>query len=105
MEGLQKAYNSAISQATESAAKLSSYAASLEKTKNIDSSSSSSTSGIGSSSDASRALLLRPPSKSLSVWTCSKLCAFCFVAGIFVGYTLKRRVRRWASKLLKRLKD
>ena len=41
----------------------------------------------------------------VSLWTCSKLCAVCFVAGVFVGYTLKRRVRRWASRLLRRLKD
>ncbi|KAH0650617.1 hypothetical protein KY285_030712 [Solanum tuberosum] len=43
--------------------------------------------------------------QAVSLWTCSKLCAICFVAGIFVGYTLKRRVRRWASKFLKGLKD
>ncbi|XP_024195559.1 uncharacterized protein LOC112198657 [Rosa chinensis] len=28
-----------------------------------------------------------------------------FVAGIIVGYTLKGRVKRWANKLLKRIKD
>lgn len=41
----------------------------------------------------------------VSVWTCSKLCVAFFVAGVFVGYTLKRRVRRWASKLLRKIKD
>lgn len=41
----------------------------------------------------------------VSLWTCSKLCAVFFVAGVFAGYTLKRRVRRWASKLLRILKD
>ncbi|KAI3443515.1 hypothetical protein Pfo_000180 [Paulownia fortunei] len=106
MEGLQKAYRSAISQAQESTAKLSSFAASLEKTNSVDSSSSS---GIGSSStysaDQSRLLLTRPSRQFVSLWTCSKLCAICFVAGVFAGYTLKRRVRRWASKLLRRLKD
>jgi len=41
----------------------------------------------------------------VSLWTCSKMCAIFFVAGIVVGYTLKKRVRRWAAKLLRRLKD
>lgn len=41
----------------------------------------------------------------VSLWTCSKLCTFFFVAGVFVGYTLKRRVRSWASKLLRKLRD
>ncbi|KAI3447246.1 hypothetical protein Pfo_003911 [Paulownia fortunei] len=111
MEELQKAYRSAMSQAQESTAKLSSFASSLEKAKSIDSasSSSSSASGIGSSSafstEQSGLLLTRPPRQFISLWTCSKLCTICFVAGIFVGYTLKRRVRRWASKLLRMLKD
>ncbi|KAK6152062.1 hypothetical protein DH2020_014697 [Rehmannia glutinosa] len=109
MEELQKAYRSAMTQAQESTAKLSSFASSLEKVKSIDSAPSSSASGIGCSSalstDQSRLLLTRPPRQFVSLWTCSKLCAICFVAGIFVGYTLKRRVRRWASKLLRRLKD
>lgn len=41
----------------------------------------------------------------VSLWTCSKLCAISFVVGVVFGYTLKRRVQRWASNLLKRLKD
>lgn len=41
----------------------------------------------------------------VSLYTCSKLCTVFFVAGVVVGYTLKKRVRSWASKLLKRLKD
>lgn len=57
------------------------------------------------SSDQSRVLISRPPRQVVSLWTCSKLCAICFAVGVVVGYTLKRRVRRWASKLLKRLKD
>ncbi|KAK6147585.1 hypothetical protein DH2020_018497 [Rehmannia glutinosa] len=108
MEGLQKAYRNAISQAHESTAKLSSFAASLNKTKSVDSYSSSS-SGIGSSStysaDQSPLVLARYEKQSVPLWTCSKLCAICFVAGVIVGYTMKRRVRRWASKLLRRLKD
>lgn len=43
--------------------------------------------------------------KMVSVSTCSKLCAVFFVAGVFVGYSLKKRVRRWLSNLLKRLRD
>ncbi|KAH9624432.1 hypothetical protein KSS87_000463 [Heliosperma pusillum] len=50
-------------------------------------------------------LITNPPRHMVSVWTCSKLCAVCLVAGVFVGYTLKRRVRRWVSGILKRLKD
>uniref|UniRef100_A0A803NTA1 Transmembrane protein n=1 Tax=Cannabis sativa TaxID=3483 RepID=A0A803NTA1_CANSA len=49
--------------------------------------------------------LLMVDIRVVSLWTCSKLCAICFTVGVVVGYTLKRRVRRWASKLLKRLKD
>ncbi|KAL7091923.1 hypothetical protein ACP275_12G133600 [Erythranthe tilingii] len=108
MEELQKAYQSALSQAQESTAKISSFVSSLEKAKSIDS--SSATSSLGSSSsalstDQSQLLLTRSSRKLVSLWTCSKLCGICFVAGIFVGYTLKRRVRRWVSKLLRRLKD
>ncbi|KAL2503341.1 hypothetical protein Fot_37189 [Forsythia ovata] len=103
MEGLQKAYRSAMSQAQESTAKLSSYASSVEKTSL--NSNSSSGSSVDLSADHSRILLTRPPRQFVSLWTCSKLCTICFIAGVLVGYTLKRRVRRWASKLLKRLKD
>ncbi|KAF9680355.1 hypothetical protein SADUNF_Sadunf06G0112600 [Salix dunnii] len=64
--------------------------------------------------DQSRVLITRPPRlcdsssncrQMVSLWTCSKMCAIFFVAGIVVGYTLKKRVRRWAAKLLRRLKD
>ncbi|KAF5748396.1 hypothetical protein HS088_TW04G00349 [Tripterygium wilfordii] len=58
-----------------------------------------------SASDQSSVLVTRPPRQVVSMWTCSKLCVIFFVAGVVVGYTLKRRVRRWAAKLLKRLKD
>ncbi|OAY27002.1 uncharacterized protein LOC110604284 [Manihot esculenta] len=58
-----------------------------------------------SSSDQSRVLMTRPPRQMVSLYTCSKLCTVFFVAGVVVGYTLKKRVRSWASKLLKRLKD
>lgn len=39
----------------------------------------------------------------LSYWTCSKLCAIFFVGGVVFGYTLRGRVKRWASKILKKL--
>ncbi|XP_022956291.1 uncharacterized protein LOC111458016 [Cucurbita moschata] len=59
-----------------------------------------------SSSDQSRLLLAtRPPRQVVSILTCSKLCGICFVAGVVVGYSLKRRVNRWVSKLLRRLKE
>nr|KYP57805.1 hypothetical protein KK1_004084 [Cajanus cajan] len=41
--------------------------------------------------------------QAVSYWTCSKLCAICFVAGVVFGYSLRGRVKRWASKLLKKL--
>ncbi|KAE8688064.1 respiratory burst oxidase-like protein E-like isoform X1 [Hibiscus syriacus] len=57
------------------------------------------------SSDSAYVLVNRTARQFVSLWTCSKLCGICFAAGIIVGYTLKRRVRRWASRLLKRLRD
>nr|GEU45344.1 hypothetical protein CTI12_AA406670 [Tanacetum cinerariifolium] len=63
-------------------------------------------SGSVSSSDLPTPLLLsRPPTRGVSLLTCSKLCGICFVGGIIVGFTLKRRLRRWASRLLRRIKD
>ncbi|KZV26828.1 hypothetical protein F511_06675 [Dorcoceras hygrometricum] len=59
MEGLQTAYRSAMAHAQESTAKLSSLVSSLEKSKTIESASSSS--GVGSSADQSVLLLTRPP--------------------------------------------
>nr|XP_009618953.1 uncharacterized protein LOC104111057 [Nicotiana tomentosiformis] len=98
MEGLKGFFRSAMSQDGDS--NLSSISAVLEK-----SSSKSSGSRSVSAADQSQLLLARPPRQLVSLWTCSKLCAICFIAGVFVGYTLKRRVRRWASKFLRRLKD
>ncbi|KAH1100922.1 hypothetical protein AAZX31_13G096000 [Glycine max] len=53
--------------------------------------------------DSSLLLATRPPRQAVSYWTCSKLCAFCFVAGAVFGYSLRGRVKRWASKMLKKL--
>ncbi|XP_062091209.1 uncharacterized protein LOC133797346 [Humulus lupulus] len=83
----------------------------VTKDSNLGSSSSFETSRLGEglsaalSSDHSRVLVTRSSSRVVSLWTCSKLCAICFTVGVVVGYTLKRRVRNWASRLLKRLKD
>ncbi|XP_019245815.1 PREDICTED: uncharacterized protein LOC109225563 isoform X1 [Nicotiana attenuata] len=122
MEGLKGVFRRSLSHDGDS--NLSSISAVLEK-----SSSKSSGAGSVSAADQSQLLLARPPRtrqqdvvshnnyqihsetganrerQVVSLWTCSKICAICFVAGVFVGYTLKRRVRRWASKLLRRLKD
>ncbi|XP_052200309.1 uncharacterized protein LOC127806820 [Diospyros lotus] len=89
MEGLQKAYRS-ISQ---------------DSRLGLPSSSSSYSSASSLSADQSGVLVTRPPRRAVSLQTCSKLCAVCFVAGVVVGFILKRRVRRWASKVLKRIKD
>ncbi|XP_020228650.1 uncharacterized protein LOC109809686 [Cajanus cajan] len=53
--------------------------------------------------DSALVLATRPPRQAVSYWTCSKLCAICFVAGVVFGYSLRGRVKRWASKLLKKL--
>ncbi|KAI7731093.1 hypothetical protein M8C21_028098 [Ambrosia artemisiifolia] len=50
-------------------------------------------------------LTSRAPRRAVSVLTCSKLCGVCFVAGIVVGFSLKRRLRKWAASLLRRIKD
>nr|GMC72990.1 uncharacterized protein LOC109188424 [Ipomoea batatas] len=96
MEGLQKTFRDAVSQ--DPKATLSSISSFFEKSKHNSSASAS------SSADHSQLLITRPPRQMVSAWTCSKLCAFCFVAGIIFGYSLKKRVRRWASKLLKQMK-
>ncbi|XP_006353771.1 uncharacterized protein [Solanum tuberosum] len=100
MEGIQKAFRSAMSQADPNGS-FSSISSALEKAPITSSASAASV----LSADHSQLLLTRSSRQAVSLWTCSKLCAICFVAGIFVGYTLKRRVRRWASKFLKGLKD
>ncbi|KAK7347905.1 hypothetical protein VNO80_22447 [Phaseolus coccineus] len=53
--------------------------------------------------DSSLLLATRPPRHAVSYWTCSKLCAICFVAGMVFGYSLRGRVKRWASNILKKL--
>ncbi|CAN4110013.1 unnamed protein product [Withania somnifera] len=78
MEGIQKAFRNAMSQDPNTS--LTSISAALEKAP-VKSSASV------SSADHSQLLLTRSSRQAVSLWTCSKLCAICFVAGIFVGYT------------------
>ncbi|XP_043721838.1 uncharacterized protein LOC122669206 [Telopea speciosissima] len=81
---------------------------SLSKDKEPTSSISSSKrdfAGPTSSADQSGVLITRAPRQVVSLWTCTKLCAFGFAVGVIVGFTLKQRLRRWAAKILKRLKD
>ncbi|XP_027331752.1 uncharacterized protein LOC113847086 [Abrus precatorius] len=59
--------------------------------------------GAAAPRDSSIVLATRPPRQAVSYWTCSKLCAICFVAGVVFGYTLRGRVKRWASNILKKL--
>ncbi|KAI0509819.1 hypothetical protein KFK09_010416 [Dendrobium nobile] len=56
-------------------------------------------------SDQTRVLIRTGSRNAVSLWTCSKLCAVSFTVGVFIGFTLRRRLRQWASKLLKRIKD
>ncbi|KAJ8648304.1 hypothetical protein MRB53_001327 [Persea americana] len=66
---------------------------------------STSFSGSDFSSDHAQVVVRRANRQVVSLWTCSKVCAISFAVGVFVGFTLKRRCKRWVTKLLKRLKD
>lgn len=59
----------------------------------------------GVSSGEAGVIIQRAPGRVVSLSTCSKMCAVSFMVGVFIGFTLKRRLRQLASKLLKRLKD
>ncbi|KAH7667892.1 hypothetical protein IHE45_12G089300 [Dioscorea alata] len=52
-------------------------------------------------SDQALVLMQRAPRGMVSIWTCSKVCAFTFAAGVVVGFMLERRFKRWLRKLLK----
>ncbi|KAL2939257.1 hypothetical protein RDABS01_000088 [Bienertia sinuspersici] len=93
MEGVQNAFR-----------KISKDAKSLGSSA-FDASSTPSSSSSSSYDLPPGILATRPPRNLVSVGTCSKLCAAFFIAGVFVGYTLKRRVRRWLSSIARRLKD
>ncbi|KAG2257167.1 hypothetical protein Bca4012_062060 [Brassica carinata] len=100
MEGVEKFFSKMVtdakSAASSSSSSLSDFADNLIKEKQA---------GGNSTSYESSAILVKRPPSGVSAWTCSKLCAVFFVAGVFVGYTLKRRVRSWASKLLRKIRD
>ncbi|XP_058079987.1 uncharacterized protein LOC131228163 [Magnolia sinica] len=68
-------------------------------------SNSSSFRGSEFSSGQTQVVVRRAHGQVVSLWTCSKVCAISFAVGVVVGFTLKRRLRRWATKLLKRWKD
>ncbi|XP_042479478.1 uncharacterized protein LOC122060456 [Macadamia integrifolia] len=81
---------------------------SLSKDKELTSSLSSSNrafAGPTYSGDQSAVLVTRAPRQVVSLWTCSKLCALGFAVGVVVGFTLKQRLRRWAARILRRMKD
>ncbi|CAA7400751.1 unnamed protein product [Spirodela intermedia] len=67
--------------------------------------SSSSSDGAHLASGRSQMLIRAPPGRVVTLGTCSKLCLLSFSVGVLVGFTLKRRLRRWAAKLLRRLKE
>ncbi|XP_037411330.1 uncharacterized protein LOC119274712 [Triticum dicoccoides] len=68
-----------------------------------NSSSSSARSATAAFSD--QLLLPREAGRMVSLSACAKFGAVSFVVGIVVGFTLNKRLRRWAAKLLKRIKD
>ncbi|CAA6664206.1 unnamed protein product [Spirodela intermedia] len=65
----------------------------------------SSSDGAPLASGRSQMLIRAPPGRVVTLGTCSKLCLLSFSIGVLVGFTLKRRLRRWAAKLLRRLKE
>ncbi|KAG5546967.1 hypothetical protein RHGRI_012860 [Rhododendron griersonianum] len=103
MEGLQKAFR-AISE-NPKLAQLGMPSSSSSSSCSMREGGGGGGGGAAALSNHSGVLITRPPRQSVSLWTCSKLCTICFVAGVIAGFTLKRRVRCWASKLLRRIKD
>ncbi|EES02495.1 hypothetical protein BDA96_03G077200 [Sorghum bicolor] len=70
-----------------------------------DAAKSSSRSAGAFSEQAQQALVPRAAGRVVSLSTCTKVSAISFAVGIVVGFTLKKRLRRWAARLLKRIKD
>uniref|UniRef100_A0A0E0BX14 Uncharacterized protein n=1 Tax=Oryza meridionalis TaxID=40149 RepID=A0A0E0BX14_9ORYZ len=66
---------------------------------------SSSRSAAAFSEQAHQVLVPRAAGRVVSLSTCTKISAVSFAVGVVVGFTLKRRLRRWAARLLKRIKD
>uniref|UniRef100_A0A8R7TR55 Uncharacterized protein n=1 Tax=Triticum urartu TaxID=4572 RepID=A0A8R7TR55_TRIUA len=50
-------------------------------------------------------LLPREAGRMVSLSACAKFGAVSNVVGVVVGFMLNKRLRRWAAKLLKRIKD
>ncbi|GJN37498.1 hypothetical protein PR202_gb26465 [Eleusine coracana subsp. coracana] len=66
----------------------------------------SSSRSAGAFSDQAQQLLVpRAAGRVVSLSTCTKVSAITFAVGVVVGFMLKKRLRRWAAKLLKRIKD
>ncbi|TVU21959.1 hypothetical protein EJB05_31630 [Eragrostis curvula] len=85
-----------------------SFASAVEKTQLAvqEAVNSSSRSAAAAFSDqAPQILVPRAAGRVVSLSTCTKVGAISFAVGVVVGFTLKRRLRRWAAKLLKRIKD
>ncbi|KAM3346664.1 hypothetical protein ACQJBY_020943 [Aegilops geniculata] len=71
-----------------------------------DAASSSSSSARSATAAFSDQLLVpREAGRMVSLSACAKFGAVSFVVGVVVGFTLNKRLRRWAAKLLKRIKD
>ncbi|XP_051222340.1 uncharacterized protein [Lolium perenne] len=62
-------------------------------------------SASGSAAFPDQVLVSRAAGRVVSLSTCTKVGAISFVVGVAVGFTLKRRLRLWAARLLKRIKD
>ncbi|KAG2595712.1 uncharacterized protein LOC120706009 [Panicum virgatum] len=70
-----------------------------------DAANSSSRSAAAFSEQAQQVLVPRAAGRVVSLATCTKVSAISFAVGVVVGFTLKKRLRRWAARLLKRIKD
>ncbi|KAJ4782442.1 transmembrane protein [Rhynchospora pubera] len=60
---------------------------------------------LASSSSQPQLLVRAPTGRVVSLWTCTKISLISFGVGVVVGFMLKARVRRWATKLLKKIRD
>ncbi|KAE8768527.1 hypothetical protein D1007_59969 [Hordeum vulgare] len=65
----------------------------------------SSSSSSSRSAFSDQLLVPREAGRMVSLSACAKFGALSFVVGVVVGFTLNKRLRRWAAKLLKRIKD
>ncbi|KAF7027691.1 hypothetical protein CFC21_039714 [Triticum aestivum] len=70
-----------------------------------DAANSSSSARSATAAFSDQLLLPREAGRMVSLSACTKFGAVSFVVGVMVGFTLNKRLRRWAAKLLKRIKD